>query len=100
MCLFLVENQVRRRDELFVTMWIPHDCFFAQLHQTAFRQRTKRLVIERSLSQKLRCADWRFQWQDRLQKFRLPGRAFSQLLKFSIVDLAPELNEQLLFPSD
>ena len=100
MRLFLVENQVRRRDELFVSMWIPHDCLFAQLHQTPFHQRPKRLVIERSLPQKLRCADRRFQAQDRLKKFCLPGRAFSQLLKCFAVDLAPGLDEQLLFPSD
>src|SRR6266481_2143090 len=100
MRLLLVESEVRRRNELFVCMWIPRDCFFAQLHEAAFLQRTKRLVVERGLPQKLRRAGWSFQSQDCLQKFCLPGRASSQLRKFFIVNLAPGPDEQLLFPSD
>ena len=97
MRLLLVESEVRRCDELFVSMWIPHDCFFAQLHEAAFLQRTKRLVVERGLPQKLRRAGWRFQSQDRLQKFCLSGRASSQLLKFFIVDLAPAPGRTIAF---
>ena len=42
----------------------------------------------------------RFQSRDRLQKLRLARRAFPQFFDFFVVDLAPGLDEQLLFPSD
>src|SRR5215470_7727230 len=100
MRLLLVENEVRGRDELFASVWIPHNGFLAQLNEIPFHQRTKRLVIERGLPQKLRRADWSFQSRDGFQKFCLSRRAFLQLFKFFIVDLATEMDEQLFFPSD
>ena len=48
-CLFFVQDEVRRCDELLVGVRIAHDSLFAQLSETALYQRTQRLVIERRL---------------------------------------------------
>src|SRR5215469_18302562 len=100
MRLLVVEAEVRRRNELFVSVWVPHDWFFAQLDETAFGQRTKRLIVQGGLLQKLRRTDRAFQSQNRLQKFRLPGSASPQFFKFLVLDFAAGLDEQLFFPSD
>ena len=75
MRLLLVQNQIRRRDELFVTMRITHHRFLAQLCEAALYKRAQRLVIERGLPKELRRAYRFFQLRNRLQKFSLPRRA-------------------------
>ena len=48
--------RLRRRNELFVSMWIARDSFFAQVHEAAFLQRPQRLIVERGLPREVRRA--------------------------------------------
>ena len=48
--LLLVQNQVRRCNELLVCVRIANHSFLAQLREAAFDQRTKRLVVESDLA--------------------------------------------------
>src|SRR5206468_11170333 len=64
--LLLVQNEVRRRNELFVGVRVAHHCLLAQLREAAFDQRAQCLVIEGCLAQEVRRTYWSFQLRDRV----------------------------------
>ena len=79
----VIQDEIRRCDELLIAMRIARDRFFAQFGQAAFYQRAQRLIIERRLPQQICRRHRRFQFQDRLQQFGLSRRALSQLFDFA-----------------
>ena len=98
--LFRIQNEIRRSYKLLVRVRIARDRFLAERNESAFLQCAQRLVIERSLPEKLSGRNGLAQLRDRLEQLRLARRTPSQFLDIFRQNLLRGADEQLFFPAD